>query len=359
MKRTIVLLLTSILLLSGCNKQEPPVETTTPEPSPVITSTPTPDPTETPEPTPMPFYNPLNGFGSEVDISDRRPFAVMTNNLSLAQPQCGIGSADIIYEVLAEGGITRMLGIFSNIDDVGPFGSIRSIRSYFIDISQAYDSIVIHAGGSEQAYSDIYSKGIDNIDGVRGAYGESVFYREQSRMSSGYEHSMFTSSDRILEYLPKFGYDAAHSSGSFDYGLSFTDNPVPAAGYSAEKVNVSFDGHKMSYFTYDSADGIYTMEQYNDDYIDGNTGEIIPFNNLIIIYAKTATIDSDGRLSVATTGTGNGHYVNGGKAENITWSREGLNNGFEYSTASGSELEIGVGKTYIAIVPTSSSIVFE
>ena len=357
MKRTMILLLAAILLISGCSKKEP-VETSAPEPPPIVIETPAPDPTETPELT-MPYNNPLNGIGSEIDISDQRPFAVMINNISLAQPQCGIGSADIIYEVLAEGGITRMLGIFSDIDDVGPFGSIRSIRSYFIDISQAYDSIVVHAGGSDQAYSDIYSKGIDNVDGVRGAYAENIFYREPDRMASGYEHSMFTSSERILEYLPKFGYGTTHNGGQFDYGLSFTDDPTPADGHSAEKVDVSFDDHKMSYFTYNSADGIYTMEQYNDDYIDGNTGEIIPFNNLIIIYAQTATIDSAGRLSVVTTGNGNGHYVNGGKAEDITWSRESLDKGFKYAKTNGSGLEIGTGKTYIAIVPTSSNIIFE
>jgi hypothetical protein len=84
----------------------------------------------------------------EEPFGDARPYAFMINNIIYAQPQCGISGADIIYETLAEGGITRMMAIFTDLTDVGAIGSIRSIRSYYVDISLAYDAIPIHAGGS-------------------------------------------------------------------------------------------------------------------------------------------------------------------------------------------------------------------
>ena len=96
-----------------------------PEPVPEPTPTPTPEPT----PTPKLYRNFLNGeLLDEPDYT--RPVAVMINNIVFAQPQCGVSDADIVYEVLAEGGITRMMAIFSHIENAGVLGSIRSIRPY-------------------------------------------------------------------------------------------------------------------------------------------------------------------------------------------------------------------------------------
>ena len=85
------------------------------------------EPDTQPEPTPEPITNPLNGEITDVPVT-ARPYAVMINNISEAQPQCGVAQADIVYEILAEGGITRMLAIFSDIADAGPIGSMRSAR---------------------------------------------------------------------------------------------------------------------------------------------------------------------------------------------------------------------------------------
>ena len=173
-------------------------------PAPDITSNipddvePTPEASEEPS---APLYT--NGLTGEAidEPSNLRPYAVMINNIKVAQPHCGVSKADIIYEVLVEG-TTRMMAIFSDISDAGALGSMRSIRPYFIEIARCYDAIVVHAGGSEQAYSDIATKGIDNMDGVRGAYGSSIFYRDPSRMHAGYEHSLFTTGEKVLEYTP-------------------------------------------------------------------------------------------------------------------------------------------------------------
>jgi hypothetical protein len=77
--------------------------------------------------------------------------------------------------VLAEGGITRMMGIFTNMADIDKLGSMRSLRPYYLSISMSYDAITVHAGGSEQAYSDVKTLGADDIDGVRGSYATVPF----------------------------------------------------------------------------------------------------------------------------------------------------------------------------------------
>ena len=129
-KRVLAMFLATMMLLSlvGCGKQEEPaVPAAEPEPieepEPVIEPEPEPE-----EPSGPAGTNPLTGLPMEPEQENDRPVAVMFNNLKAAQPQLGISQADIIYEVPAEGGITRMLGVFQSLEGVGTLGSIRSSR---------------------------------------------------------------------------------------------------------------------------------------------------------------------------------------------------------------------------------------
>ena len=365
MKRILTLLIVMLLIFCGCGKSGQPEETPSPV-APSITDsglllnpTPDPTPTPTPEPTPLPYQNPLNGEGLETDPGNYRPYAVMINNIVYAMPQCGVSQADIIYEVLAEGGVTRMIAIFSDITKAEKLGSMRSIRPYYIEIALSYDAIVVHAGGSDQAYSDIITKKTSTIlTACGGAYGGSIFYRDPNRMSYGIEHSLFTTPEKILEYLPELGISEEHD-GTFDYGLIFGDDAVPAGGESAESIDVDFGGQKMTYLTYNSDTEKYTAVQHSVDYIDGNTGEKVAFDNVLILYAETHVLDNYGRRSINLNGSGNGQFACGGHYIDIIWNHDGTGSPFTYTKADGTELALNVGKTYIAIVPTGSDIIFE
>ena len=131
------------------------------------------------------YYAPLTGEPLSTKPENTRPFAVMINNIVYAQPQVGISNAEMIYEIPAEGGITRMMAIFSHLYDVESVGSIRSLRPYYLSVALSYDAIVIHAGGSEQAYSDVKTYNADHLDGVRDGNTSSMFYRDASRGQHG------------------------------------------------------------------------------------------------------------------------------------------------------------------------------
>ena len=134
-----------------------------------------------PEPEPVyPYHNPLTGEGLEEDISGQRPFAVMLNNLSKALPQLGVSQADVIYEIVAEGGITRMLAVFQDIEGVGDLGSVRSARDYYVSLACGHDAIYVHAGGSPQAYDALQGWGMSYIDFVNGPYGD-MCWRDPGR----------------------------------------------------------------------------------------------------------------------------------------------------------------------------------
>ena len=350
MKKLLPVILALLMLLTACGKDKVQEVSAVP---PAVSA---PEATPTPTPTPEKISNPLTGETIDEDISMNRPYAVMLNNIKVALPQCGVSKADIIYEILAEGNITRFEAIFSDLDGVGNIGSMRSSRPYYIEVALSYDAIYVHAGGSEQAYSDISSKGVNNIDGVRGAYSGEVFYRDPTRQKYGTEHSLFTTSDKVLEYTGKLGYESQHD-GSFDYGLSFTESvDMGSAATPASTVNVSFEGIKDTSFTYHSDTGYYTGFQYGTDFVDGTTNETVKFKNLLVLYADTKILDDYGRRAVDLDGTGTGHFICNGKTIPIKWSHGGTGSTFTYELEDGTPLELGVGKTYIAIVPTKSVI---
>ena len=112
------------------------------------------------------FVNPLTGLPSDEDLSSKRPVAIMINNLRASLPQVGISNADILYECLVEGGTTRLMAVVMNYEELGVIGSVRSSREYYLDFAANHDAIYVHAGGSTEAYSQIRSRGVNNLDGV-------------------------------------------------------------------------------------------------------------------------------------------------------------------------------------------------
>ena len=279
-----------------------------------------------------------------------RPFTVMVNNHELAVPHCGVSDADILYECLAEGSVTRMIGVFSDIAGVEKIGPVRSIRPYFIDIALSYGAVIGHAGGSEAAYSRIRNEALENIDGVRGSYSFNVFYRDPDRLYRGYEHALFTTGDNLIRCAEEKGYNLTVDE-SYDTGLHFVKDGTPENGEDADKIELSFI-FKKSVFTYDETSDTYSMVEHKQDYIDENTGEKVTFTNLLMLFASTKVLDGYGRLEIGlNNNSGNGFYANGGKYIPITWEKGGNDEVFHYYLEDGSELNIGVGKTYIAVLP--------
>jgi hypothetical protein len=279
--------------------------------------------------------------------------AIMLNNRGVAQPQLGISKADIIYETLVEGGITRMIAIYQDISGVGVIGSVRSARHYYLDIAQGHDAVYIHAGGSPQAYTAIAARGIANIDGVNGGRHQ-IFYRDPDRRKNmGYEHSMVTSSELIAQYLPTYGMRLEHEDG-YEYKTNFSgDDEAIAGGETATDITVTFSGAKSTSFTYDEAEKAYLVSQYNKPYTDGNDGSQLAVANILVLEASINRIsgDSEGRLDIKLSGSGAGHYINGGKSTEINWAKKDASSQFTYTLESGEELVMGRGRIYVCIAP--------
>lgn len=322
---------------------EPPTEPPTTQP-----------PTEPTEPEGIP--NPLSGVTSDEPLYNR-PFAVMINNIRYAQPLCSVSEAEVMIEALTEGGITRFLALYTDIEDVSHIGSVRSSRPCFISLARAFDAIYVHAGGSRQAYDLLASTGIDHLDGIQGA--SSAFYRDQARLSAGYstEHTLFTEGSSLVEQAEKRGCTMTREE-PIDFGYQFTVYEALAEGESAQKITVNFRSNgKTTDLTYDSDIGSYRAAQYGEEMVDGNTGEAVTFANALVLEVKTT---SEGQYVMMTlTGSGTGWFASGGRIVPITWSRSSENAPFVFTLADGSGITFATGHTYIALVPTGSPVEFE
>ena len=359
-KRALAMIIAALTILSlaGCGGKPDPVPDSEPEGE--TDQAPAPEPVPDPEPDVPAGLNPLTGQPMEPEYEDLRPIAIMLNNLKAAQPQLGISKADIIYEVPVEGGITRMLCLYQSVEDVDILGSVRSARPYFVELALGHDAVYVHAGGSQEAYSNLKSWKVDRMDGVRGGEDAKIFWRDPDRRkNNGYEHSLITSGEKIQEYLSKGKLRTEHDEG-WNYLQAFSENGTPAEGEAAEHVKVRFSSYKTGTFDYDAAQGKYLVGQYGKEHVDGSTGEQVSATNVLVLKTSISVLDNVGRLRVQTTGEGEGLYFCGGKAVPIRWSRKDRNAAFDYTLEDGRSLALGQGNSYVCVIsPKTSTVEYE
>ena len=357
-----VLLAGELLVAGGLAIKRSQDAQTTDAPTETIlqTEAPTTAPTEetavTEAPTePEVLRNPFNGEVVE-EVWTQRPYACSINNVKPSMPQYGIGQADIVYEMLVEYGLTRCLGIFSDVSAVEKIGSIRSARIYTYSLAKSCDAILVRCGGSDQAIEAIKADGWDEIDGY---YLSEPFYRDKERRAAGYalEHTMFTSGPLLLENTEKRSLRTTHEGG-LDYGLNFAEEAVPA-GETAERIALVFSKSKSTALTYDAGTGKYLGSQYGKDWIDNITGDTLAFENVLILRAETWTQENGIHEYIELVGEGTGYYANGGQLTGIRWSRSADSEPFRYTLEDGTPLTIGVGKSYIGIVPADADVSWE
>lgn len=359
MKKTLAMAL-CLSLLAGCAQapaQTTPaagkVEETTIPTTEATTATTTPATQTTQEQ--MLYRHPLTGEIVEAPVR-KQPVAVVINNISHAQPLHGIGAADVLCEIMAEGGgsITRLLAVYTDLEEAGKLGSIRSARTYMIDLARAFGTApLVHCGYSDYARKEIQKTQYPSFN--QSFHGE-YFYRDKDREKAGYatEHTLFTSGEKLLKGLRENGYPL---EAEIDLGLRFAEQ-VALQGQEANKIAFRFysKGGKQTVLTYDGkTDAYYGKQIWKNKtaaLADANSGEDLAFRNVLLLNAKTTT---DGyRMFAQLTGEGTGWFACGGKLVPIQWHREDSTKPFSYTLEDGTPVTLAVGKTYLGILPIGS-----
>lgn len=316
-----------------------------------VTNTPT--PTETPEPVEQEenhegeMRSTLTGMWVPEEIGKKRPYAIQFSNFKTVSNQWGIGQADIVYEAIVEGGITRLLAIGENYQG-DRLGSVRSSRHYFASIADEYDAIYIHYGKTKYARAKLEELGVNNLDGETGI-GTTVFYRDKSMKAP---HNAFASIDGILAGIKKKGYSTEHPENYEAHYKFYNEDTDLQSDTAVNKLTINFSNYTTPYLEYHPEDKLYYRYQFGGPHKDSNTGEQLKFKNIIIQFVRQWDIDrNDYQTMDLENASGSGYYISNGKKVDITWKKKESSKWMRYYDASGEELTINPGKTYIALFP--------
>ncbi len=290
--------------------------------------------------------------GFNFPIEGVRPYAVMIDNQgSKCLPQGGLNKAQIIYEVLAEGGITRFMAVFWNTDPT-LIGPVRSSRHYFLDYAMENDAIYVHFGWSPQAESDIVSFNVNNINGI--SNGWDVFWDITS--DKGNWQDSYTSMEKLEAFTKKAGYSTTTPKKLvFSYNV---ENIDLTQGLHAGQIDIIYNSNYNCGFHYDSVKKEYKRLRMGVPQMERVSGKQLRAKNIIIQTEKNNTISGDakGRQELGNVGEGSGWFITCGNAIKITWSKASRSEATEYFDENGDSIMLNPGQTWIQIVPPEGII---
>lgn len=283
-----------------------------------------------------------------------RPIAVMIDNHKSAWPQAGLNDAYLVYEIIVEGGETRLMPVFKgvNLEKIGP---IRSSRHYFLDYALENSAIYVHYGWSPQAESDIKKLKVNNINGI--SQSAKDFWRVKDKKSP---HNAVTSTKNILQMAGDKGYKTQSNEKSV---LNYQVDEVNLEeGKSASRVVIPYSTSNVVSYTYDETTKRYTRYSKNTKQTDWTTKKDITTKNIIITFASNYALndgENKDRQGLKNIGTLKGYYITNGKAIEITCSKSSRTAKTVYKDLQGNEIKVNDGNTFIQIQPKGQNITIE
>lgn len=282
-----------------------------------------------------------------------RPIAVMIDNHKAAWPQAGLNDAYAVYEIIVEGGETRLMALFKG-KDLEKIGPVRSARHYFLDYAMENNAIYVHYGWSPQAESDIATYKINNINGITNDNG---FWRVKDKSAP---HNAVTSTAKILELAKEKKYKTNSNQESV---LNYTHDEVTLEdGQIANEIKIPYSTlHTVSY-QYDESSKTYIRYARGTEMKDWETKEPVKTKNIIITFAENYTLkdpDNKDRQGLKNTGELDGYYITNGKAIKIKCQKEDRTKATVYKDLNGNKIEINDANTFIQICPIDAKVTIE
>ncbi len=283
-----------------------------------------------------------------------RPIAVMIDNHKAALPQGGLNDAYMVYEIIVEGGESRLMALFKgkDLDKIGP---VRSSRHYFLDYALENDAIYVHFGWSPQAEYDISNLKVNNINGI--SESSSSFWRTKDKSAP---HNVATSTQKILEIAKRKDYATTSTKKSV---LNYVVDDVKLEnGEKADEITIPYSDSNVVKYTYDLDTGRYQRYSKGIEETDWTTKEKVTTKNIIITFARNATIndgENKGRQTLYNTGTLDGYYITNGRAIKITCEKSSRSSQTVYKDLEGNEIKVNDGNTFVQICPIDAKVRIE
>jgi hypothetical protein len=339
---------------------------------------------------------PINGEkftkAEEAIWSKRRPITAVIENHLDSRPQSGLSRADIVYEAVAEGGITRFLSVFycGVAADNYTIGQIRSVRVYFVNYAAEYgkNPLFVHWGGANnicdncpggtKPYGDIDPrvdayKLLEKIGWINGQYGNDMngaantgypaLYTDDRRMNLAVEHQKVGATDKIYAEATKRGFEFKDSSGvAWDSGYTpwkFTDDN-PSKTPTATDIKLDFWTSMAGYdveWKYDAATNKYLRFNGGKPHTDLENGQQLSGKDVAVIFAKEeGPVDKEHHMYYTTIGTGKALVFQNGTVIEGTWNKATATARTKFLDGNGKEISFVRGQIWIEVLPTGNKV---
>lgn len=310
-------------------------------PEPKVTSVVTPKP----KPEPVHYYSLLNGSEVAAESDIKKPvIAVMIENSPEARPQSGLKDAEVVYEAIAEGGITRFVALYQQ-NSPKLIGPVRSLRPYFLDYITPYQPVIAHVGGSSKALKEVRNGSYRDIDQF---FNANSYWRTADRYAP---HNVYTDFSHLTKLAKAKGYRTS----------VFTSFPradlEPPTELTAKTVNINFSSAQFNTkYTYKAKCSCYLRYEGGEPHLDREDGQISP-KVVIALHVNESTVWEDTyREKITTSGSGKAEIFQEGVATKATWSKKNQSSPLQLLSKSGEPIELARGQTWIAVVPEWGSV---
>lgn len=348
-KKRWILALTSAMLagilLAGCGGKTQSNSTSETEQS-------NSQPTEQQSVQPQTDVNPLTGLEKGENYPEgQRPAAIMISNIKAALPQSGLNDADLLYEIVTEGGITRIMAVYRDYKTMPTVGPVRSARDQHVQLMLPIGALYGHIGASTYAEQmlDLYKW--TNTKEIEGKYRNFYWIDNERRQTREQEHCVYTDGENFSRAVEEFGMDSTgfEPQPVFDF-VPYDQPPRQLSGGDASNVYVRFSGYAASSFEY--KDGKYYKSEFGEPQMDAGTNTQLSVDNVLVLFGEINKYPDGILAQVNYNWGGAGYYFYGGKYEKIRWKKGAPEEPLQILDSEGNEdsVQINPGRTYVAIV---------
>lgn len=301
-----------------------------------------------PKPVVKPITSPLSGLAVTPAQQKLPVIGVMIENSPDARPQSGLDQAGVVFEAIAEGGITRFLALYQETSPevVGP---IRSSRPYYLDWEMAFNAAYAHVGGSPDALARIKAIGVRDLDQF---YNSPAYHRVSWRFAP---HNMYSSLDALRNLAISKGYTTSTFTP-----LPRKDKEEPASTPAATSINIAMSGAEYNdHYDYNPATNSYNRSEGGQKHIDNETkAQLSP--KVVIALAMPYSLMADGYHSeYQTIGSGSMLVFQDGNVIQGTWSKGQPSEQFVFKDAAGKPIQLDPGQTWITVVKSIGDVTYQ
>lgn len=299
-----------------------------------------------PKPTTEPSR--LTGLPVKPSFNKLPVTGVMIENSPDARPQSGLRDAGIVFEAVAEGGITRFLALYQHNTEPVDIGPVRSARPYFLEWIQPFDAGLAHVGGSPDALQDIQKWHIKDLDQF---YNSGAYHRVNTRYAP---HNMYTSMAQLYALDKSKGYN----SSKFTEFLRKKD--APAAKPTAGNIDLSISGYLYNVnYQYDKTHNTYLRKEGGLPHVDARSKKQLS-PKVVIVLVMSQTLAADGVHTIyGTTGSGALYLFQDGNVAKGVWKKKDRNHQFRFLDSKNKPLSLNAGQTWLTVVGSTSDIAYK